>query len=91
MVTGFSQLVEIMKRALKSDPVKLFVKDKVYWDYVGRVTTPVDGSVYVYIDGETSYVKLGDGNAYLIDLPVVYNCTKQYMLTLINELKESIE
>ena len=91
MIKTFVDLQQAIEKALKSNPIKLFVKDKVYWDYVGRVTTPEPESIYVSLDGEVASVKEGDGNSYLIDLPVIYNCTRQYILTLINEIKESIK
>ena len=91
MIKTFVDLQQAIERALKANPVKLFVKDKVYWDYVGRVTTPETDSIYVSLDEDVASVKEGDGNSYLIDLPIVYTCTRQYILTLINDIKESVE
>ena len=86
MIKTFTELQEIMLQAIHSN--KLFIREKQYWEYIGRITTPDKYSIYIYIDNDLAYIKVGDGGAYLIDLPIVYSNSKQYILTVVDELKE---
>ena len=78
-------------RVIRKDKLKLHVADTDYLNYIGRVTVPEKDSLYIYLGQETSFVRVGDGNAYLIDLPIAYSCTTQHMITLIDKIKEIIK